>query len=83
VIEILFGLAGLIPQDRSIDVMQHGITWNYTSVLDLIALVVSAVLVWRFMTVGRKCLRTWKRLGITTTPATRMGMRTTTITAET
>ena len=84
VIVILFGLAGLIPQDRSIDVMQHGITWNYTSVLDLIALVVSAVLVWRFMrTAGRKCLRTWKRLGITTAHATRMGMRTTTITAET
>jgi uncharacterized membrane protein YraQ (UPF0718 family) len=52
VIEILFNLAGLVPQDRSIDVMQHGITWNYTSVLDLIALAVSAVLIWRFMRTG-------------------------------
>ncbi|MEA2841626.1 MAG: uncharacterized protein QOF41_2956 [Methylobacteriaceae bacterium] len=52
VIEILFSLAGLLPQDRSIDVMQHGITWNYTSVLDLIALAVSAVLIWRFMRTG-------------------------------
>jgi uncharacterized membrane protein YraQ (UPF0718 family) len=52
VIEILFGLAGLVPQDRSIDVMQQGITWNYTSLLDIIALVVSAVLVWRFMRTG-------------------------------
>ncbi|MEA2858457.1 MAG: uncharacterized protein QOC72_496 [Methylobacteriaceae bacterium] len=52
VIEILFGLAGLVPQDRSIDVMQQGITWNYTSVLDIIALIVSAVLVWRFMRTG-------------------------------
>jgi uncharacterized membrane protein YraQ (UPF0718 family) len=52
VIEILFGLAGLVPQDRSIDLMQHGITWNYTTVLDIIALIVSAVLVWRFMRTG-------------------------------
>jgi uncharacterized membrane protein YraQ (UPF0718 family) len=52
VIEILFGVAGLVPQDRSIDVMQQDITWNYTSVLDIIALIVSAVLVWRFMRTG-------------------------------
>jgi uncharacterized membrane protein YraQ (UPF0718 family) len=52
VIEILFGLAGLVPQDRSIDLMQHGITWNYTTLLDIIALIVSAVLVWRFMRTG-------------------------------
>jgi uncharacterized membrane protein YraQ (UPF0718 family) len=52
VIEILFGLAGLVPQDRSIDVMQHGITWNYTTLLDIIALGISAVLVWRFMRTG-------------------------------
>jgi uncharacterized membrane protein YraQ (UPF0718 family) len=52
VIEILFGLAGLVPQDRSIDVMRQEITWNYTSVLDVIALIVSAVLVWRFMRTG-------------------------------
>jgi uncharacterized membrane protein YraQ (UPF0718 family) len=51
-IEILFGLAGLVPQDRSIDLMQHGITWNYTSVLDLLALAVSVILVWRFMRTG-------------------------------
>jgi uncharacterized membrane protein YraQ (UPF0718 family) len=52
VIEILFGLAGLVPQDRSIDMMQHAITLNYTTVLDVIALAVSAVLVWRFMRTG-------------------------------
>jgi uncharacterized membrane protein YraQ (UPF0718 family) len=52
VIEILFGLAGLVPQDRSIDMMQYGITLNYTTVLDVIALAVSAVLVWRFMRTG-------------------------------
>jgi uncharacterized protein len=51
VIEILFGLAGLVPQDRSIDMMQHGITLNYTTVR-VIALAVSAVLVWRFMRTG-------------------------------
>jgi len=51
-IEILFGLLGLVPQDRSIDIMQHGITLNYTSVLDIIALLLAAVLVWRFMRTG-------------------------------
>jgi uncharacterized membrane protein YraQ (UPF0718 family) len=52
VIEILFGLVGLVPQDRSIDVMEHSITWNYTSMLDLLALALSAILVWRFMRKG-------------------------------
>jgi uncharacterized membrane protein YraQ (UPF0718 family) len=52
VIEIVFGLAGLVPQDRSLNIMEHGITLNYTSVLDLIALALSAVLVWRFMATG-------------------------------
>jgi uncharacterized membrane protein YraQ (UPF0718 family) len=52
VIEILFGLLHLVPQERSIDIMEHGITLNYTSVLDLIALALSAVLVWRFMRTG-------------------------------
>jgi uncharacterized membrane protein YraQ (UPF0718 family) len=51
-IEILFGLLGLVPRDRSMDIMQHGITLNYTTVLDVIALAVSAVLVWRFMRTG-------------------------------
>jgi hypothetical protein len=32
--------------------MQHGISLNYTTVLDVIALAVSAVLVWRFMRTG-------------------------------
>src|SRR5437660_12444466 len=52
VVEILFGLLHLVPQDRSIDIMQHGITLNYTSVLDVIALLFSAALVWRFMRTG-------------------------------
>jgi uncharacterized membrane protein YraQ (UPF0718 family) len=52
VIEILFGVAGLVPQDRSIDMMQHGITLNYTTLLDVIALAVSAVLIWQFMRTG-------------------------------
>jgi uncharacterized membrane protein YraQ (UPF0718 family) len=51
-IEILFGLFSLVPQDRSIDIMQHDITLNYTTVLDVIALAVSAVLVWRFLRTG-------------------------------
>jgi hypothetical protein len=47
-VDLLFGFFGLIPSGPRppSPVMQMGIRWNYTSWLDLAALVVMAWLVW-------------------------------------
>ncbi len=51
-IELLFGAAGLIPHHRHAMVMAAGISWNYTTWLNIAFLVVAAVLVARFVTSG-------------------------------
>jgi uncharacterized membrane protein YraQ (UPF0718 family) len=48
VIEILFGVLGLTPTDRSVTVMEAGISWNYTTYLNIIFLALAAVLLVRF-----------------------------------
>jgi uncharacterized membrane protein YraQ (UPF0718 family) len=58
IVEILFGLAGLIPGHRSAQVLEASVQWNYTTVLNILFLMLSAVLVWRFLrTGGPKMLR--------------------------
>src|SRR6201998_4461367 len=49
-IELIFGTANLIPSSRSATVMQAGISWNYTTWLNIAFLVVAALLVVRFVT---------------------------------
>jgi hypothetical protein len=57
-VEILFGMAGLIPQDRSAVFAEPHVTWNYTTVLNIVFLLLAAVLIWRFLkTGGPKMLR--------------------------
>jgi uncharacterized protein len=51
-VELLFGTANLIPAQRSATVMQAGISWNYTTWLNIIFLVIAATLVVRFVTSG-------------------------------
>jgi uncharacterized membrane protein YraQ (UPF0718 family) len=51
-VELLFGTAGLIPVTRNAMVMSSGITWNYTTWLNIIFLVITAALVARFFTSG-------------------------------
>ena len=58
IVELLFGLAGLVPQHRGAQVMKAAVQWNYTTVLNILFLALSAVLVWRFLrTGGPKMLR--------------------------
>ena len=58
VIEILFGLLGLVPAQRGAVVLEAQIQWNDTAVLNILALALSAMLVWRFLgTGGPKMLR--------------------------
>jgi uncharacterized membrane protein YraQ (UPF0718 family) len=52
VIELLFGVTGLIPTHRSATVMQAAISWNYTTWLNIAFLVVAAALLARFVTTG-------------------------------
>src|SRR2546425_9368890 len=52
VVEFLFEALGIIPQNRNIVATTQGIQWNYTTVLNIIFLVVAAVLVIRFIRTG-------------------------------
>ena len=51
-IELLFGTVNLIPAQRNATVMQEGISWNYTTWLNIAFLVVAAMLIVRFVTSG-------------------------------
>jgi hypothetical protein len=52
IVEVLFGALGLIPEERSAKVVESSITWNYTTVLNIVFLVLAAVLVVRFLRTG-------------------------------
>jgi uncharacterized membrane protein YraQ (UPF0718 family) len=52
IVELGFGALGLVPSDRHVQVMQDGISLNHTTVLNIVALAVSAVMIWRFMRTG-------------------------------
>jgi uncharacterized membrane protein YraQ (UPF0718 family) len=52
VVELVFGVLGLVPGERRMQILQLGVSWNYTTVLNIVALAVSAVLVWRFLRTG-------------------------------
>jgi uncharacterized membrane protein YraQ (UPF0718 family) len=51
-VEFLFGVTGLIPTQRSATVIQEGISWNYTTWLNIAFLILAAVLVLRFIRTG-------------------------------
>lgn len=48
-VEILFGAANLIPEHREVMVMEQGITWNYTTWLNIAFLILNALLLIRFV----------------------------------
>jgi uncharacterized protein len=52
IVELLFGAAGLIPSQRNATVMEAGISWNYTTWLNIAFLVLAAVLGVRFVKTG-------------------------------
>jgi uncharacterized membrane protein YraQ (UPF0718 family) len=52
IVELLFGALGIIPQDRNVAAINEGIQWNYTTVLNIIFLVLAAILVIRFIRTG-------------------------------
>ena len=52
VVELLFGLTGLAPDPSTAHMPDEGIQWNYTTWLNLVALALAAVVVWRFVRTG-------------------------------
>jgi uncharacterized protein len=52
IVEAVFGLFGPIPQERKALVVEASITWNYTTWLNIVFLILAALLVRRFMRTG-------------------------------
>ena len=51
-IELIFGGLGLIPADRNAKVVEASVQWDYTTVLNIIFLVLAAALCYRFVRTG-------------------------------
>ena len=51
-VEILFGGLGLVPAADQAQVVETGITWNYTTILNILALALTATLLVRFFRTG-------------------------------
>ncbi len=57
VIEFVFSPLGLIPSGpRHASVGDDSVRWNYTTVLNIIFLLLAAVLVWRFFATGGRAM---------------------------
>ncbi len=67
VVEYLFAALGIIPQNRNVAAITEGMQWNYTTVLNIVFLVVTAVLVIRFLRTGGPAM-----LKMMSTPASEM-----------
>ncbi len=52
VVEFLFAALGIIPQNRNVVAITEGMQWNYTTVLNILFLLLAAVFVIRFLRTG-------------------------------
>ncbi|NKQ58162.1 permease [Amycolatopsis sp. K13G38] len=52
VVELLFGVGGLVPEQRSARVLEASVSWNYTTWLNIAFLLLAAVLLVRFLRTG-------------------------------
>lgn len=52
IVEVLFWAVGLVPDERDAKVLNAGVTWNYTTVLNIVFLVLAGVLVVRAVKTG-------------------------------
>jgi uncharacterized membrane protein YraQ (UPF0718 family) len=51
-VEAIFGLAGLVPHEHKARIVEASIQWNYTTILNIVFGVLSALLVLRFFRTG-------------------------------
>ena len=52
IVELVFWALGLVPGNRRLQFLQEGVSWDHTTVLNIVALALSAVLIWRFLLTG-------------------------------
>jgi hypothetical protein len=52
VVELIFGALGLVPAQRNARVVEASVTWNYTTWLNIVFLLLAGLLVWRFLKTG-------------------------------
>ncbi len=52
IVEALFALLHLTPHIRNAKVLEAAISWNYTTILNIVFLLVAGLLVWRFLRTG-------------------------------
>jgi uncharacterized protein len=52
VVEVVFGALGIIPTDRKVSIITAGPSWNYTSILNFVFLVLATILIVRFLRTG-------------------------------
>jgi uncharacterized protein len=52
IVELVFGTLGLVPAGRNARVVDAAITWDYTTWLNIVFLILAAWLVWRFLKTG-------------------------------
>jgi hypothetical protein len=52
VIEFVFAALGIIPQNRNVVAITAGMQWNYTTVLNILFLLLAVILVLRFLRTG-------------------------------
>ncbi len=52
VVEELFTLLHLVPSVRNAKVLEAAVSWNYTTILNIIFMLLAAVLIWRFLKTG-------------------------------
>jgi len=51
-VEIIFGVLGLVPTSRHAKIGETALHWNYTTVLNIVFLVIASSLVYRFVKTG-------------------------------
>jgi len=52
IVEVTFSALGLVPQVRNSRIVEVSVTWNYTTWLDILFLLLAILLVWRFVKTG-------------------------------
>lgn len=51
-VEALFAVLHLTPTDRNVQVLSAAVSWNYTTWLNIVFLLVAGALIWRFLRTG-------------------------------
>jgi uncharacterized membrane protein YraQ (UPF0718 family) len=52
VVELVFTPLGLVPDERTAKVVESSVSWNYTTWLNIVFLVLALALIWRFVRTG-------------------------------